>query len=150
MDDPLKDLETELAALRPVRPGRRLEQRLAAELEPRRRLNWAWLALPMAAAFAVVFAWQTRGVRPMPESAPFETPAETSAQPTPAFKPVATQNLLYAARDEGVVMLEDGRKVRRTSRSYVDTVVWRDPGSNASVTWSVPREEVRLTPVSFQ
>ena len=150
MVDPLKDLETELAALRPVRPRRCLEQRLEAELEPRRSLNWAWLALPMAAAFAVVFAWQTMVVRHMTKPVPDETPAKTSPQPAPAFKPVATQNLLYAARDEGIVMLEDGRKVRRTSRSYVDTVVWRDPNSNASVTWSVPREEVRLTPVSFQ
>lgn len=150
MDDPLNDLENELAALQPVRPSRRLEQRIAAELAPRRRVNWAWMALPMAAAFAVVFAWQTLGVRQPIEPTSVENPAVESSEPTPVFKPVATQNLLYAARDEGIVMLDDGRKARRTSRSYVDTVVWRDPQSNASVTWSVPREEVRLTPVSFQ
>lgn len=150
MDDSLRDLEDELAALRPLRPSRRLEQRIAVELAPRRRTNWAWLALPMAAAFAVVFAWQTMGVRQPIEATPVESPVTESTQSTPAFKPVATQNLLYAARDEGIVTLKDGRKVRRTSRSYVDTVVWRDPQSNASVTWSVPREEMRLTPVSFQ
>lgn len=150
MDDSLRDLEDELAALRPLRPSRRLEQRIAVELAPRRRTNWAWLALPMAAAFAVVFAWQTMGVRQPIEATPVENPVTDSTQSTPAFKPVATQNLLYAARDEGIIILKDGRKVRRTSRSYVDTVVWRDPQSNASVTWSVPREEVRLTPVSFQ
>lgn len=150
MDDDLHDFENELAALRPARVSRQLEQRIASELAPRRRLNWAWAALPMAAAFAVVFAWQTAKVGGPVKPIHIETPESETPKPTPSYKPVATQNLLYAARDEGFVTLPDGRPARRTSRSFVDTVVWRDPQTNASVTWSVPREEVRLTPVSFQ
>ena len=151
MDDPLKELENELAALRPVRPSRQSERRIAAGLQPRRRVRWRWMSLPAAAAFAIMFAWQTQGLRPPPaESATGGDSVAGATQPASAFKPVAAQNLLYAARDDGLVTLEDGRVVHRTSRSYVDTVVWRDPQSNASVTWTVPREEVRLTPVSFQ
>lgn len=151
MDNPLKELEDELVALHPVRPSQRLERRIAAELAPRRRVHWLWMALPAAAAFAIMFAWQMQRQHLSPaEWVTNENSIVETTQPASAFKPVATQNLLYAARDDGLVTLEDGRVVHRTSHSYVDTVVWRDPQSNASVTWTVPREEVRLRPVSFQ
>ncbi|MFZ9681579.1 MAG: hypothetical protein ACO3DQ_00010 [Cephaloticoccus sp.] len=148
MDKDLEILEKELTALRPRLPGRTLDGRIAARLQPRRPAQIVWLALPLAAAVAVVFAWQMpRGVTPPPvaeEANP--SPAKAESQ----FKPVATQNLLYDARDEGVVTLADGSKARRVSRSYVDTVVWRDPRSNASIKWSVPRDEVRLTHLTLQ
>jgi hypothetical protein len=58
--------------------------------------------------------------------------------------------VLYAAEDEGIVTLDDGRPARRERLHYVDTVTWRNPRTNASLTWSVPREEVRIVPVNFQ
>jgi hypothetical protein len=67
-----------------------------------------------------------------------------------AFKPVAAENLLVEARDEGYVTLDDGTTARRVRRSYVDTITWQDPRTNASLVWSVPREEVRVVPVLFQ
>jgi hypothetical protein len=148
MDKDLEDLEKELTALRPRTPGRTLEGRIAARLQPRRRAQFGWFALPLAATVAVVFAWQMpRGVTPPPTvEGDSVSPATAESQ----FKPVATQNLLYDAFDEGVVTLADGSKARRVSRSYVDTVVWRDPQSNASIKWSVPRDEVRLTQLTLQ
>ena len=65
-------------------------------------------------------------------------------------KPVAAEKVLYAARDEGLVTLEDGTTARRERLSYVDTITWKNPRTNASLTWSVPREEVRVVPVHFQ
>ena len=71
-------------------------------------------------------------------------------QSTASFKPVAAENLLLDASDEGYTTLDDGTPVRRMRRSYIDTITWKDPRTNASLTWSVPREEVRVIPVVFQ
>jgi hypothetical protein len=48
------------------------------------------------------------------------------------------------------VTLDDGTPARRARLKFVDSVTWRDPRSNASLTWTVPREEVRVMPVVFQ
>lgn len=156
MDKELQELENELRTLQPVRSSAKLEARVAAALQTRRRINptW-WLALPMAAALAVLFniypAGRFNRALVVGESKLVASPSLATGEDEPAiFKPVAAHNILYDARDDGLVTLADGRKARQVSRSYVDTVVWRDPQSNASLTWSVPRDEVRVTPVSFQ
>lgn len=66
------------------------------------------------------------------------------------LKPVAAENVLYAASDEGLVTLDDGTTARQERLSYVDTITWKNPLTRASLTWSVPREEVRVVPVNFQ
>jgi hypothetical protein len=48
------------------------------------------------------------------------------------------------------VTLADGTPARRVRQSYVDKITWENPRSNASLVWSVPREEVRVVPVNFQ
>ena len=58
--------------------------------------------------------------------------------------------LLYAAQNDGLVTLSDGTPARRERLNYIDTITWKDPRTNASVRWSVPREEVRVVPVNFQ
>jgi hypothetical protein len=63
---------------------------------------------------------------------------------------VAAENVLISARDEGVITLADGTPARRERLQYVDTITWRNPRTRASIVWSVPREEVRVVPVSFQ
>jgi hypothetical protein len=165
MDDDLSQLEAELKRLRPAAPTRdflaRIERELAAPIAQRvatpvRRaapLWWLWAgALPAAAALAVMITLATRS-RP-PVAAP--TTAVVQALPTPApesiaaFKPVAAENVLYAAQDEGLVTLDDGTTGRRERLNYVDTITWKNPRTNASVRWTVPREEVRVVPVKFQ
>src|ERR1017187_7775732 len=52
--------------------------------------------------------------------------------------------------DPGYVMLAAGWPARRMREAHLDTIVWKDPRSAASLQWSVPREEIRIVPVSFQ
>ena len=65
-------------------------------------------------------------------------------------RPVKAANLLYDLQDEGLVLLEDNTPVRRMRARYVDTYTWKNPATNASLTWSVPRDEVRMVPARFQ
>lgn len=75
---------------------------------------------------------------------------EITAEQAAQFKPVASENVLYAVKDEGLVTLEDGTAARRERLNYVDTITWKNPRTNASVKWTVPREEIRVVPVKFQ
>jgi hypothetical protein len=172
MDEDLKQLEAELKRLRPAAPTRDFLARVARELDapapvvaPARRatpLWWLWAgALPAAAALAVMITLAVRHRQsPAVATPPVAVVTPSPSKPTPAeeliaesaaaFKPVAAENVLYAARDEGLVTLADGTPARRERLNYVDTITWKDPRTNASVRWTVPREEVRVIPVKFQ
>jgi hypothetical protein len=150
MDDDLQQLEAELKRLRLRAPSPALQARIAANLGPKRRAYWAWVALPLAAALALFF---TPWFQPAPVPAPTEEagrlePALTAAEEE--YRPVAAENLLYASEDEGVITLENGATARRVRNSYVDTFTWRNPRTKASLRWSVPRDEVRVVPVGYQ
>lgn len=158
MDDEIQQLENELKRLRPRAIAPALEARVAAAQVRRRRVavGW-WVALPLAAALAVVAAPWRRTQPAAPVAATVAVPPALVSTPTPVakpvpdeYKPVAAENLLLAARDEGVITLADGLQARRLRRSYVDTITWRNPRTNASLTWSMPRDEVRVVPVNFQ
>lgn len=156
MDDELRQLEAELKRLQPAAPSRALSARIARELDapeaPRvqrestGRLVWLWAAaLPIAASIALTLAVSHRpGGGGTPGRA---TPSVLAAE---GFKPVAAENVLYSATDEGLVTLEDGTPARRERLQFVDTITWKNPRTNASLRWSVPREEVRVVPVVFQ
>jgi hypothetical protein len=142
MDEDLKNLEEELRQLRPRPPSRELERRLESGMvKPRRgAIAWMfWVAFPAAAVLGLV-------------ALNVDLLNFNNAKPqfTAAFKPVAAENLLLDASDEGYTTLADGTPARRVRRSYIDTITWQDPRTNASLTWSVPREEVRVIPVIFQ
>lgn len=166
MDEELQQLEAELKQLRPAPPSRELRARINRELSAAeatkvaaqpannvvRRSSRAWWiaasALPIAAAIALVFTLNSRRGETVPVAAPVA--AGTVEAENAVFKPVAAENVLYSARDEGLVTLDDGTPARRERLRYVDTITWKDPRSNASVRWTVPREEVRVVPVRFQ
>lgn len=144
MDEDLQPLEDELKRLRPAAPPRELVARLEWRIAPPRRarlLRFSWVALPIAAAVAALLA-------PTPATRRAAPPAE--APETAQFKPVAAKNLLLASHDDGLVTLADGTPARRVRQSYVDTITWENPRTKASLKWSVPREEVRVVPVSYQ
>ena len=160
MDNELSQLEAELARLRPAPPSRALVRRIEAELataETRRAFSWYdWVlaaALPAAAIMVLVLTQ-------LPTGDESRTPAEAKTSPaaeTPAMaisdetlKPVTAEKLLVSANDEGLVILADGTPARRARLHFVDTITWRHPRTNASLTWTVPREEVRVVPVAFQ
>ncbi len=175
MDNELDHLEAELKGLQPAELSPELVARIERDLTqspvhvpsevPTRRalasMHWLWMAaLPAAAAVALVAgrfsskppAQETTvaAVEPAVTPAPaLPAPASTTAVRT-ALKPVAAENLLVYAADEGLVTLDDGTPARRERLQYVDTITWKNPRTNASLTWRVPREEVRVVPVSFQ
>lgn len=156
MDDELLQLEAELKSLQPLVPSRRVEARIARELAPatpaRRPASvfWFWAAaLPAAAALAIGVGALMR--RDLARPAQLGPQLAVDGAPTATrLKPIAAENLLYAATDEGLVVLDDGTRARRERRNYVDTITWKDPRTNASLKWTVPREEIRFVPVNFQ
>lgn len=158
MDDDLNNLEAELKRLRAAPPSRVLLERVGRDLAPATQaqplapLRWVWFAvLPAAAAFVVVFVQYSR--RSVDVDSPGRVVVTASAglpsADTP-LKPVAAENVLVSARDEGLVTLEDGTSARRERLQFVDTITWKNPRTNSSLRWSVPREEVRIVPVVFQ
>ncbi len=160
MDNELNQLEAELARMRPAAPSRALLQRIGAELVPvaaKRTFTWIeWIlagALPAATIIVLVFTQVSRPgpaeTRPnvITTSSPRDSARATSGLP---LKPVAAEKLLVSADDEGLVTLSDGTRARRERLHFVDTITWKNPHTNASLTWSVPREEVRVVPVAFQ
>lgn len=152
MDDELQQLEAELRQLRPVAPSQSLAARVQRDLVPRPARGatqlgyWLWATIvPAAAALAMLLAQSSQHPKAT-GSATASAPAARGA----TFKPIAAENVLVAAQDEGLVTLDDGTTARRARLKYVDTITWRDPRTNASLTWTVPREEVRVVPVVFQ
>jgi hypothetical protein len=137
MDDELKMLEEELGRLRPAAASPELTARIGRNLRPRRRAGvlLSWLALPAAAAAGAALVI----LAPKPAA---------SAAPS-VFKPVAARQVLLSARDEGYVQL-GGVPAHRLHATYVDTITWENPAEHASLTWSVPRDQVRVIPASFQ
>jgi len=139
MDNELHELEAELKRLRPVAPAPAVAADIGVALAAPRRRFWAWTALPLAAGLAGVALLRS------PSTPPAPVPAAAAA-----YKPVSAENLLYSQRDEGLVTLADGTTARRYRSSYVDTITWKNPRTQASLRWSVPRTEERVIPVSFQ
>jgi hypothetical protein len=166
MDEELPQLEAELKRLRPAPPPAALRARLQRALGPAptsrtpaavrpsvpgRTAAWWWAVLPAAAAVVLVFTFEVRTPSPVaPSPGPVAAPGAMTAPAGGDLKPVAAQNVLYAADDEGLVTLDDGTPARRERLHFVDTITWRNPRTNASLQWSVPREEVRIVPVNFQ
>ena len=144
MDNDLHELEAELTRLHPIAPSEMVKARIERDLGMRRSNSWVWAAFPLAAAVALAVFLKDRAVEtPM-------APAVATARATPTFKPVSAKNMLYEHRDDGLVTLADGTTARRYRNSYVDTITWKDPRTQASLRWSVPRTEDRVVPVTFQ
>jgi hypothetical protein len=157
MDDDLKALEQELERLRPRAPSPRLLSALERELAstrpapllafPGRRL-WAWAAaLVMACAVGLVLRFAE--VIPAGGATVATGEKPSGSVPVEGYTPVTAERTIYASADEGFITLADGTAARRVRNQFVDTIVWRDASSNASVRWSVPGEEIRLLPASF-
>jgi hypothetical protein len=145
MDDDLDNLEAELMRLRPRALRPRFASRVDGDLGRPSPISgvWIWVSVPAAALFAAAALF-------------WGHPSATPAAPMPAsvadaaFKPVGIRDILVNSRDEGYVVLADGRTARRMIEAHVDTITWLNPRSAASIQWSVPRDELRIVPVVFR
>ena len=169
MDNSLHELEDELKTLQPRRAAPRwldeVNRELAAELPatPRPRYtsatslnSWKWLGwrtVAVAAALTLVAAAVLVRFRSSQTAvtAPGPTAVPTPVRPTVAatYEPVAATNVLYDLQDEGVVQLAGATSARQVRARYVDTYTWKNPRNNASIKWTVPRDEVRVVPVGY-
>lgn len=169
MDDFLPDLESELKRLTPRRPSAGLMQALERELGPvpvaahapgsssapsLRSLQWAtWALAGMAAAIAVVVEFNRKAASPAPAaaiaSAAQPEALQTVAAPLNRYQPVHASTILYDLQEDGATTLPDRTEGRQVRYRYVDTYTWKNPATNASLRWSVPRDEVRLVRASL-
>jgi len=170
MDESLQELENELKTLTPRRASTRwlhqVNRELAAELPASARpryasatnLNsWKWLGwrtAGLAAVLALLAAVGTslRRTEPGP-AAPVNT--AVAVKPAPAISPAATYqpvtatNVLYDLKDEGLVKVAGDNPARQIRARYVDTYTWKNPRNNASIRWTMPRDEIRVVPASY-
>jgi hypothetical protein len=129
-----------------------LVARIGRDLAPARqqrspRWHWWAFALPataVAAAFALAWGQWRRAAPPAREVPIVQMP------PADVLTPVKIESVLYSARNEGLVHLTDGTPSRRERRQFVDTIIWESRSSKVSITWTLPREEVRLVRVVYQ
>lgn len=180
MDEPLHELENELKALRPRRPSTLLRARVERELArpavaaPRYTTattlrSWKWFTWPVITGAAGVLAAVSVGIWQRPPHAPESAavaadpparsaPSTASASAGPGapassravYVPVAAASVLYDLRDEGEVTVPGETAARQARYRYVDTYTWKNPATNASLKFSVPRDEVRVIPARFQ
>ena len=169
MDNATEELENELKTLQPRRASSRwlnqVNRELAAELPASARprftsatnLNsWKWLGW-RTVGFAAVLALVTAvGLVSFRHSWPVAAPAALTANKIPVqpaavsiYQPVAATNVLYDLKDEGEVKIDGAAPSRQVRARYVDTYTWKNPRNNASIKWTVPRDEVRVVPASF-
>ena len=169
MDEPLQDLELELKSLQPRRPSDLwldcVRHDLGTAAGPTRYAtatnlsSWKWFgwrAVGVATALVLVAAAGFVRFRP---TAPAALPAQAVAAQLPSasdptvrrdlYEPVAATNVLYDLQDEGLVKGEGDAPARRLRYRYLDTYTWKNPRSHASIKWSVPRDEIRVLPASY-
>jgi hypothetical protein len=134
MNEELQELEFELRRLRPRAPSEFFDARVEAALETRGRVRVSIVRGVAAAGFAAGVAWLA-ALGP-----------GTASRAGVALRPVEAQETLQSAREEGWVTLDDGTKARQLRLRYLETVRWSD--GHRTLTWTQPREELRILPVA--
>lgn len=173
MDEIASDIETELSQLRLRRPSDsllfELERELASSNGTTRRSELdvranptRWIGLGLAAALlltATSLILGRRNLSAVPsirEAAALGSVVPTMVQLSPTgqgggknYEPVSAANVLYDLRDEGPIGGVADSSYRQVRYRYVDTYTWKNPRKNASLSWSVPRDEIRIIPASL-
>ena len=74
---------------------------------------------------------------------------KTAETPVNRYQPVRASSVLYDLKEDGTGTLPDQTEGRQVRYRYVDTYTWKNPATNASLRWSVPRDEVRVVRASL-
>ncbi|MFZ5497379.1 MAG: hypothetical protein ACOZE5_18840 [Verrucomicrobiota bacterium] len=175
MDESLRELENELKRLTPRGPSPALRTALERELGPaapapavtsvRRYVtatslrSWKWASWTLAgtgvAAVVALLVFLQTDHRPAggPDSRAAPTPAAEQAHAAAVaanrYEPVQVTSVLYDLQEGDPATLPDRTAGREVRYRYVDTYTWKNPATNASLRWSVPRDEVRLVRTNF-
>ncbi|HWA24426.1 MAG TPA: hypothetical protein VG734_02040 [Lacunisphaera sp.] len=173
MDENLQELENELKRLTPRGPSAGLMRALERDLGPApvaaaparygsakswNSWKWAsWSLAGIAAALALVVMVQShrraaKPPAPVTSYAAASTPIEQEATTPIAvnrYEPVQATSVLYDLKEDGPTTLPDQTEGRQVRYRYVDTYTWKNPATNASLRWRVPRDEVRLVRASL-
>lgn len=138
------DLEELLGRLSPAPPGPELMQRLREARPPEKRpspFRRVWLALPLAAAAGVAFAW-------LAQSPPAEAQKPIVEQaPEEPLEPVGSVQHLMEVADLGIVVGENDQPVRLIRTRWIDEIVYAPREGGEPVKEGRLREEV--LPVSL-
>lgn len=156
MDESLQELENELKRLTPRGPSAALLGALERELgaavpaEPVRRYatatslrSWKWASWSLAGAAAAIALVILLQRKPARDATPVE-PAAPAAVAVNRYEPIQATSVLYDLQESAPTTLPDRTEGREVRYRFVDTYTWRNPATNASLRWSVPRDEVRL------
>lgn len=165
------ELETELRKLRPLAISAELTAKIESAFShesavstpasgiltrPKRlRINWLSLGLGLAAAttFLVLAKIDDNPTTKTPQKSSARKPASSRTAIANAgnLVPIEMTQVVYNARDEGLVFAGGVEKPARRMRYRTqETFQWQEPGSGASLRVSYPSEEVVLTPISGQ
>jgi hypothetical protein len=165
MDNSLQEFENELKSLQPRRARAhwlgQINRELAAELPASARpvystatnlRSWKWLGwrtVALAATLALAGTLGLLGIQGQKSSVPLRAAVapRVQAPESPVYQPVAAANVLYEVKDEGAV--NGDAAARQVRARFVDTYTWKNPRNNASIKWTVPRDEVRVIPASY-
>ncbi len=167
MNPPDSEIENLLRTLRPRPPARDLEERIAAELaaravtvvervpaaavirrgpteKPRWWQGWGW-ALAGACTAASVIAT-------VEHLSPRATVAGVPASPfvTELLEHVDASAEIVSTEDEGLFITDEAEPVRRVRFTSYESHVWTNPATGARMEYTVPREDIRLTPIALQ
>src|SRR5688572_15682177 len=118
--NPDHDLEELLGRLSPAPPGPELMERLRAVCPPARKtlpFRRLWLALPLAAAAGVAFAW----LAPDP---PSTTQPVAEQPPQEPLQPVGSVQHLMEVADLGIVVGENDQPVRLIRTRWIDEILY--------------------------
>jgi hypothetical protein len=164
------ELETELRKLRPAAVSDELTARIEHALaeQPvtstptsavsRRKpvsIDWRFLGFGLAAAVALMLLAKVGNDRPIKnqETVAALTPPPARIAPASAgeFIPTGMTQVVYHARDEGLVFAKGSdNPVRRLRYQKRETLQWQQPATGASLRVSYPSEEVVLMPAPGQ
>ncbi|HVZ65222.1 MAG TPA: hypothetical protein VG936_11670 [Lacunisphaera sp.] len=176
MDESFHELEAELKSLRLHGSSAGLKERIARELAADEKTasvrrytsatnlgGWKWHGWKLAGLAAIVAiiaaaSWRNLSIHETAVSTLPPAARRTAAAPGTSianvvaptrFPEVAATNVLYDMKDEGTIYLDDDRSARRVRYRFLDTYTFRNPRTNASLKWSVPRDEIRVIPATL-
>lgn len=165
-------LEAELRKILPAATSAELTTRIQRGLEraetatqsagvvrrSRFQINWLSLGLGLAAATAFLLLARVNVDRTPNTSktaaataSPDSSITNTNPSASTSFVPTGVTQVVYNARDEGLVFADGANEPVRRVRSHKrETLRWKNPGTGASLEVSYPSEEINFIPVPGQ